>query len=162
MYQFDASNDMSNDTLHKVPVAEAAERLDVTQDAVYKRIKRGTIRADTGADGSTYVYIDTFELSTDNPADSSYDAATDALIAALQDQIQTLKTKLDDWKAEAQRKDTIMTMAQRIPELEHAQGSRESPESASEDDGRGERRKARRDRRSLLAAPGGKGCLADS
>jgi excisionase family DNA binding protein len=139
MHQFDASNDMSNDTLHKVTVAEAAERLGVTQDAVYKRIKRGTIRADTGADGSTYVYIDTlvdtFELSTDNPADSSYDAATDALIAALQDQIQTLKTKLDDWKAEAQRKDTIMTMAQRIPELEHAQGSRESPESASEDDG---------------------------
>lgn len=103
--QFDASNDMSNDTLHKVTIAEAAERLGVTQDALYKRIKRGTIRADTGADGLTYVYIDTSadtsEPSTDDPADSSYDAATDALIAALQDQIQTLKTKLDDWKAEA-------------------------------------------------------------
>lgn len=33
-----------------------------------------------------------------------------------------------------------MTMAQRIPELEPAQGLQESPESASEDDGRGEKK----------------------
>ena len=38
--------------------------------------------------------------------DRARDASTDALIGALQEQIETLRTKLEDWKAEAQREET--------------------------------------------------------
>jgi hypothetical protein len=41
--------------------------------------------------------------------------------------------ELVDWKEEARRKDTIiMSLTQRIPELEPAQEPRESPQTASE------------------------------
>jgi seryl-tRNA synthetase len=55
------------------------------------------------------------------------------LVASMQDQIDTLKQELEDWKEEARRKDAIlMTMAQRIPELEASSEPRESPEKVSE------------------------------
>ncbi len=44
-----------------------------------------------------------------------------------------LETELENRKEKARRKDTIiMTMAQRIPELEPAPEPREEPETASE------------------------------
>ena len=53
--------------------------------------------------------------------------AHDNLVDALRDQVETLKTELADWKAEAQRKDTIiMSLTQRIPELEAPSEPRES------------------------------------
>jgi hypothetical protein len=38
--------------------------------------------------------------------DRACDASIDALIDTLQDQIEMLRTKLEDWKAEAQREET--------------------------------------------------------
>ncbi len=50
-----------------------------------------------------------------------------------------LEAELEDRKEEARRKDAIvMTMAQRIPELEPAPEPREEPETASEKAGRGD------------------------
>ena len=68
---------------------------------------------------------------------TQHDTDMTALVASMQDQIDTLKQELEDWKEEARRKDTIhMTMAQRIPELEAAKDSSseppESPVTASE------------------------------
>ena len=61
--------------------------------------------------------------------------AHDDLVDALRDQVETLKTELADWKAEAQRKDTIiMSLTQRIPELEPPSEPRESPETATEEE----------------------------
>jgi hypothetical protein len=57
----------------------------------------------------------------------------------MRDQIDTLKREVEDWKEEARRKDTIiMTMAQRIPELEPASEPRESPTEAAEEPGKGD------------------------
>jgi hypothetical protein len=54
-------------------------------------------------------------------------------VDALRDQVETLKTELADWKAEAQRKDTIiMSLTQRIPELEAPSEPSESPETTTE------------------------------
>ncbi len=39
--------------------------------------------------------------------DRAHDMSIDALIDALQDRIEMLRTKLEDWKAEAQCEDTI-------------------------------------------------------
>jgi len=125
--QKDASVDTSTDTLDKLSVVEAAKRLGVTQDAVYKRIKRGTIRADTGVDGLTYVYldssVDTPGTSTDKPTGKSIDA----LITAQQDQIDYLREQLAVWQEEARRKDHIIAaLTERIPELEAPSESRGS------------------------------------
>ncbi len=42
--------------MDRVSVAEAAHRLGISQDAVYKRIKRGTIPWEKGEDDKTYVW----------------------------------------------------------------------------------------------------------
>jgi DNA-binding transcriptional MerR regulator len=108
----------------RVTVSEAAERLGVTPDAIRQRVRRGTIQHDKESDGRVYVYLD---MSHTPPQD-----AHDDLVDALRDQVETLKTELADWKAEAQRKDTIiMSLTQRIPELEAPSEPRESPETAT-------------------------------
>ena len=58
------------------------------------------------------------------------------LLASMQDQIDTLKQELEDWKEEARRKDAIlMTRGQRIPELEAPAEPREASEKGSEEPG---------------------------
>jgi hypothetical protein len=135
--------------MDRVSVAEAARRLGVSQDAVYKRIKRGTIRWEKGADEKTYVWIEeldestdssgtstdqSYDASTDQSYDASTDHSTDPLLGELRDRIRFLEAELEDRKEEARRKDAIlMTMAQRIPELEAPREYPESPETASEE-----------------------------
>ena len=118
--------------MDRITVSEAAHRLGVTPDAVRQRIRRGTIQHDKDPDGRTYVYLDPEATRRDNVSDAS----RNELVQSMQDQIDTLKSELEDWKEEARRKDTIiMTMAQRIPELEPASEPRESPASTIKRDG---------------------------
>jgi hypothetical protein len=71
--------------------------------------------------------------ATDHVADPSL------LIERLENEVEYLRREAEDWKEEARRKDAIiMTMAQRIPELEPASEPRESPVTASEERGKGE------------------------
>ena len=112
--------------MDRVTVAEAAQRLEVSQDAVYKRIKRGTIPWDKADDGKTVVYIEESNGSTDKSksstdestdrlktsTDSSVDESTDVLVDELRDRVSFLEEEL-------RRKDTIlMSLVQRVPELE--------------------------------------------
>ena len=131
--------------MDRVSVAEAARRLGVSQDAIYKRIKRATIPWEKGADDKTYVWIEEQDASIDSPSsstdrryDSSTDQSTDPLLDELRDRIRFLEAELEDRKDEARRKDTvIMSLTQRIPELEAASEPRRSPEKPSEEPGRG-------------------------
>ncbi len=110
--------------MDRVTVAEAAIRLGVKEQAIRKRIQRGTLAHDKDEDGRVYVYLDKEAGATDTGSDTGM--AT--LVQSLQEHIAYLRRECEDWKEEARRKDTIiMSLTQRIPEL---QASVESPEGA--------------------------------
>jgi hypothetical protein len=119
--------------LDRVTVAEAAAALDISQDAVRKRIARGTIPHDRNEAGRVYVYLTPSETVHKTDQDTGEDDATktvqDAYIRSLEDQISFLRRELE-------RKDTILlNLTERIPQLEApSQEPRESPESPSPDE----------------------------
>ena len=106
-------------------MAEAADRLGLTQDAVRKRLTRGIIRHDKDQDGRIYVYVSPSDTSSKTGQDPVQDESEwDRYIASLEDQISFLRRELE-------RKDAILLrMAERIPELEPAQEPQNQAESA--------------------------------
>jgi hypothetical protein len=58
-------------SVERLPVAQAAEVLGVTRDAIHKRIHRGTIAYEKGDDGRFYVYVDTSTEGLDSSTDTS-------------------------------------------------------------------------------------------
>jgi excisionase family DNA binding protein len=126
-----------------VTVEEAARLLDISVDAIRKRIERGTLRS-TKVGKTRYVLLD--DVMTHPDADRTrqdyghdgdmtrQDTDMTSLLTSMQDQIDTLKQELEDRKEEARRKDAIlMTMAQRIPELEAPAEPQAAPQTASEE-----------------------------
>src|SRR5215207_1162405 len=123
-------------------VAQAAAVLNVTQAAVYKRIQRGTIEHDKDSEGRVFVYLDASDIPSDRSMDEP-DASTDMsmdgsnsaeLIAELRTHNEHLRQEVEAWREEARLKDAIlMTMAQRIPELEAPPEVRDSSVRASEE-----------------------------
>lgn len=134
--------------MERLSVPEAAERLGVTQDAVRKRIHRDAISWDQDDDGRYYVYLDTHDTTRNTSRttrqDSSRDIPSEALIRSMQDQIDTLKQEVADWKEEARRKDHLLAAAlERIPAIEAApqdtlSDAPESPQTASQEPSNGE------------------------
>ena len=130
--------DRSPDTLDRLSVAEAAEALDLTHSAVRKPVQRDQISWEKDEDRKLWVYLDSSEArrrtSQDSPRDTLHPGERDAFIESLRDQIALLRTELGCKDA------ILMTMAQRIPELELTSEVQELPESPSEDDARGKER----------------------
>jgi hypothetical protein len=115
--------------MDRVTVAEAAVRLGVKEQAIRKRIQRGTIAHDKDDDGRVYVYLD----PEDGATGTSIDTGIDKLLQSLKDQITYLRQEAEDWKEEARRKDTIiMSLTQRLPELEAPTESSGGLQTASE------------------------------
>jgi len=118
-------------------VQEAAEILGTTIDGVRGRIRRGTLDS-MKVDGVVYVLLD--EASRDRHGDRttsrigepSLDQSTNPhqseLVGELRDQVGWLRR-------EVERKDTIiMSLTQRVPELEAPPETRDARETASEDE----------------------------
>ena len=124
-------------------VAEAATALGITQDAVRKRIRRGTIQSEKDESGRIYVYVPASETvhKTDQdtsqpPSDSAaLISAKDETIAALRDQLEAER------QAHAEARRLLMAALERIPpQLEAPQEARESPETVEEEPERAEPR----------------------
>jgi len=122
--------------LDRLTVAEAAGVLGISQDAVRKRIARGTISHDRDESGRVFVYLAASETAHKTDQDTVQYAASktvqDAYIRSLEDQIAFLRRELE-------RKDGILlNLTERIPQLEAPSEARGSLETAEEQQGRGQ------------------------
>jgi|SRR5918997_3276236 excisionase family DNA binding protein len=146
----------------RVTIQEAARRLGVKDDAIRKRIQRGSLEHDKDPDGRVYVYLDathdtsqdTWQESTwyatqdeaqDTTQDTSGDTSYAALAEALQEQVQYLRSVIEtrDKELEARteellRRDHIIArLTERIPAIEASPEPRDPPETSSEASGNG-------------------------
>lgn len=119
-------------------MAEAAEVLGISAEAVRGRIRRGTLPVEREG-GAVYVLLDpTPEGRT--TADQSRTTAdqpddrTDLLIAELQDRVRSLE------EANRENRRIIAALTSRIPELEAPSEPRDSPQTVEEEPERAEPR----------------------
>ncbi len=122
--------DRTRPDLDRQTVAQAADALGVSQDAVRKRIARGTIPHDRDESGRVYVYLSPSETvhktDQDTQTKTVHETDQDRHIRSLEDQIRFLREELE-------RKDAILlNLSSKIPQLEPPQESSETIEEASE------------------------------
>jgi hypothetical protein len=97
-----------------VDVAEAARELDVSTDAVRKRIARGSLES-SREDGHVLVWLD------DGETEAGHEAQVDreALIEAKEETIRTLREQLEaERRANEENRRLLAALVQRVPELE--------------------------------------------
>ena len=120
---------MDGSSLTRMTVAEAAVRLGVTQDAIRQRIRRNSIPHEKDESGRVYVYLHPTNTDHDGVYVPHHDEVRERVRDAL---IDELRKQNDFLRAELERKDAILlTMAQRIPELEPAAEAPGCPETAA-------------------------------
>jgi len=148
----------SETTDQRVTVADAALLLGLSEDAVRSRLRRGTLRRETGRDGTVFVVLGTdrpasYQRPTDNrstnqqndrqTAGQSIDSHVDSrggsetyrdeLVEALRDELAHLRDQLDrERDASAELRRIVAGLVQRVPELEAAPEPRNAPKTASE------------------------------
>ena len=115
--------------MERLTIAEAAKRLDLTQEAVRARIRRGTIESEKEEDGKTYVFVP----ETDDRSNTFANPVVN-------DYINTLKSEVEAWKEvartrdeELKRKDHLLAIAlERIPAIEAPQPDQSAASDARE------------------------------
>jgi excisionase family DNA binding protein len=104
----------------RVTIQEAAQRLGVKEDAIRKRIQRGTLRHEKTQEGRVFVWLDAAPDATQDAAQDTYrDASQDALLSAKDETIAALREQL----AQANERDRenrriIAALTTRFPEIE--------------------------------------------
>jgi hypothetical protein len=132
----------------RVSVAQAAEILGITVEAIRGRIKRGTLLHERHS-GTVYVLLDADQSTNRTRPDT--DQTTDrlqsdsaALISAKDETITTLRDQLEaERQAHAEARRLLMAALERIPpQIEAPQEARESPQTVGEEPERAEPRPA--------------------
>jgi len=112
---------VDKNNLDRVTVAEAAQRLGVKEQAIRKRIARGTLPHDKSEDGRVYVYIPAGPEDEEQGTDTRADTYLEALVDSLQDQNRFLREEL-------MRRDAIlMNMTETMRQLTAPSSPEESP-----------------------------------
>jgi excisionase family DNA binding protein len=161
-------------TRDRMTVQEAARRLGVTDDAIRKRIQRGTLEHDKDPDGRVYVYLGATEggshVGEQGNAtraaswDTTRDVTYDALLESLRDQVHYLRCVLEEERDAGRRADMIIAqltqanaaLAARVPELEAPPAESAPPQRASEGS-RGAAESGPRPRSVTQGTPAGRG-----
>jgi excisionase family DNA binding protein len=125
----------------RLTIQEAAHRLGVSESAIRKRIKRGTLKREKTEDGRVLVHME----STSAPGTEEVRTPErDVLISEMQERLAFLERELDVRTEEIRRRDTIimnMTEAMKAlspPPQEAPSGARESPETVEGEHDRAE------------------------
>jgi excisionase family DNA binding protein len=96
----------------RITVQEAAQRLGVKEDAIRKRIQRGSMRHEKAEDGRVYVWVDAAQDTTqDEPhtsRDEYRDTAQDDRLEDLREQVAYLRRQLDEEREARRRADVIL------------------------------------------------------
>ena len=145
------ATDQAIDQAGGVPLPEAARRLGVTENALRKRVQRGTVPAAKGADERWYVFLD--DQAGGQGAGQDAGQATDQAAARpdrTDDLIDALQAEVTWLREQMSFKDQTITalaarvadLADRLPELASGQdapvtrpeapGATEPPRSASD------------------------------
>jgi hypothetical protein len=122
-------DDPGRDTKQRLSVAQAADALGLTVDAVRSRIARNTIEH-VRESGRVYVLLnsDEYRQGRDQYTDKGSDQASD-LTDELRDRLHYVEGQLDaERQAHAEARRIIAGLVERIPAIE----APESPESAAE------------------------------
>lgn len=106
-------------------VAETAELLNVSRDAIRKRIARGTLEADKNPDETWNVYLTKDDLPQE-PQPAVGDTEQDSLVKVLHERIEGLERQIEQMQdiinqqAEAaRRQDTILlNLTGKLPQLQ--------------------------------------------
>ena len=119
-------------TQDRVTIQEAARRLGVKEDAIRKRIQRGSIRHEKDEDGRVYVWVDTTQDARRTSQDTQ-DTTQDERLEDLKDQVGYLRRQLAEEREARRRADTIIAQLARATE-EQARTIREleAPQEASD------------------------------
>ena len=123
-------------TVRRVDVRGAAEVLDISAEAVRKRIARGTIPHEKDEEGNVWVLLDGQEDGDRTASGHREDGSTMPLLSRMEDEIAYLRSELDQEREsrteERRRHDTLMaTLMQRLPELEAPEDAQESTQPRS-------------------------------
>jgi hypothetical protein len=91
------------------------------------------MRHEKDYEGHIFVYLDTFERESKTDQDNSQDVGAKTVSDDQDKYTRSLEDQIDFLRRELERKDTIiMSLTQRIPELEASPEPRESQVTASE------------------------------
>jgi hypothetical protein len=118
---------------------EAAEALGVSVEAVRKRVKRGTLASEKGADGRRYVYLDAAPDASDPQAEG--EGFSSPLVAEMRDRIESLESQLrEERRANDENRRLLAAALERIPAIEApaSPGSptaSESPQEGHQEEG---------------------------
>ena len=121
-------------------VADAASALGITQDAVRKRIRRGTIQSEKDESGRIYVYVPASETVHKTDQDTSQPPSDSAaLISAKDETITTLRDQLEaERQAHAEARRIIAGLVERIPAIAAPAETPEASETSEEQQVRGQ------------------------
>ena len=126
----------------RVTVAQAAELLGLSAEAVRSRVQRGTLESEK-VSGTVYVLLeDTAQTSPNNHESYATDGTQTNLIGDQTEFIGSLQGQIEWLRREVERKDTLlMTLMQRVPELDPVRDPtpepQDDPEKASAAPGKG-------------------------
>ena len=137
------SDDTQTAGRKRLTVAQAAELLGLSAEAVRSRVQRGTLQSEK-VGGTVYVLLEDTAQTRPNTDEAHATGGTQTnLIGDQTEFIGSLQGQIEWLRREVERKDTLlMTLMQRVPELDPVRNPtpepREAPETPAEGTGKGD------------------------